>query len=186
MTPINLKKATMTLNNAPSFSRTALRLLAPLLALSALLVSGSAAAADEDRSGWGINLTPVLIFPKGEYRWGGGADPELKYTLDLGKAHLSAGARVGAYYAKNLFGVTAMPTLRMMVPAGDLEPYVAFGMGYGWLPKADHADVATMARLGVVYRFSAKLALGLEATVQEIHASKWRFPSVGSMMSFEL
>ena len=161
-------------------------LLAPVFAIASLLISDSAAAADEDPSGWSLNLTPVLIFPKDEYRWGGGADPELKYTLDLGKAHLSAGARVGAYYAKNLFGVTAMPTFRMMVPVGDLEPYVAFGMGYGWLPKPKHADIATMARLGMVYRFSAKFALGLESTVQEVHASKWRFPSIGSMMSFEL
>jgi hypothetical protein len=169
-----------------SFSRTAFQFLAPALAITSLLVSDSAAAADEDQSRWSINLTPVLIFPKDEYRWGGGADPELKYTLDLGKAHLSAGARVGAYYAKNLFGVTAMPTFRMMVPVGGLEPYVAFGMGYGWLPKAKRHDIATMARLGMVYRFSAKFALGLESTVQEVHASRWRFPSIGSMMSFEL
>lgn len=169
------------------FPRLARRALLPILGLASLLVSDSAAAADdEDRSGWSINLTPVLIFPKGEYRWGGGADPELKYTLDLGKAHLSAGARVGAYYAKDLFGVTAMPTLRMMVPVGALEPYVAFGMGYGWLPKTRHSDIATISRFGLVYRFSAKFALGAEATVQEVHASKWRFPSVGSMMSFEL
>jgi hypothetical protein len=176
----------MTQYETPLFSRTALQLLAPLLAIASLLASNTAAAADEDQSGWSINFTPVLIFPKDEYRWGGGADPELKYTLDLGKARLSAGARVGAYYARNLFGVTAMPTLRMLVPAGNWEPYAAFGMGYGWLPKPQRADIATMARLGLVYRFSAKLALGLEATVQEIHASQWRFPSVGSMMSFDL
>jgi hypothetical protein len=164
--------------------RTALRVLATILTVASLLVSDSATAADEDHSGWSINFTPVLIFPKHEYRWGGGADPELKYTLDLGKARLSGGARIGAYYARNLFGVTAMPTLRMMVPVGAVEPYVAFGMGYGWLPKPDHADIATMARLGLVYRFSKKVALGLEGTVQEIHASKWRFPSIGSMVSF--
>jgi hypothetical protein len=176
----------MTQYEGSLFSRNALRALAPLLAVASLLVSDSAAAADEDQSAWSINFTPVLIFPKGEYGWGGGADPELKYTLDLGKARLSAGARVGAYYAKNLFGLTAMPTMRMMVPVGDLEPYVAFGMGYGWLPKPQHSDVATMARLGLVYRFSAKFALGLEGTVQQIHASTWRFPSLGSMVSFGL
>lgn len=178
----------MTQRNFPLFSRAARHAVVPLLALTSLLVSDTAAAADDDadKSGWSLNFTPVLVFPKGEYRWGGGADPELKYTLDLGKAHLSAGTRVGAYYAKNLFGVTAMPTLRMMVPVGDLEPYVAFGMGYGWLPKPRHSDIATMSRFGLVYRFSAKFALGVEATVQEIHASKWRFPSLGSMVSFEL
>lgn len=182
----NERTHTMTHHHDQLLSRTALHTLTPILTVAALLVSDSAAAADEDHSGWSLNLTPVLIFPKDEYRLGGGADPELKYTLDMGKARLSAGARIGAYYAKNLFGVTAMPTLRMMVPVGDLEPYVAFGMGYGWLPKPSHADIATMARLGLVYRFSAKFALGVEGTVQEIHASKWRFPSIGSMVSFDL
>lgn len=174
----------MIYDNLESLSRGACQALRALLA--SLFVSHSASAADGDQSGWTINFTPVLIFPKEEYRWGGGGDPELKYTLDLGKTQLSAGARVGAYYAKNIFGVTAMPTLRMMVPIGALEPYVAFGMGYGWLPKHDHADVATMARLGVVYRLSPKFALGLEGTVQEVHASKWRFSSIGSMVAFDL
>jgi hypothetical protein len=176
----------MTHHQIPSLSRTARHALVPFLAVASLLVSDSARAADVDQSGWSINSTPVLIFPRGEYGWGGGADPELKYTLDLGQAHLSAGARVGAYYAKSLFGVTAMPTTRMMVQVGDLEPYVAFGTGYGWLPKPDHSDIATMGRLGFVYRFSAKFALGLEGTVQQIHASKWSFPSIGSMVSFDL
>jgi len=113
-----------------------------------VLMLPAVAAAREDKSGWSINFTPVLLLPGRNYRFGGGADPELKYTLDLGGARLSAGGRVSSYYAKNLFGVTVMPTLRLMVPLGPVEPYVAFGVGYGWLPDVGHADIATMSRLG--------------------------------------
>ncbi len=186
------------------------RAFGPALVLAALLFPGTAAAEaaaaddavvdkaaasaasdgtaqdDAARSPWSINFTPVLIFPKDEYRWGGGADPELKYTFDLGGVYLSAGGRVGAYYAKNLFGTMAMPTLRVMMPIGPVEPYVSAGAGYGWLPKLEHQDFAAMARLGTVVRFSKKFALGLEGTLQGINGSDFLFPSVGSMVSFEL
>jgi hypothetical protein len=159
-------------------------LCGPMLALAVLLLPGLAAA--QNKSGWSINFTPVVLFPKDEYRFGGGADPELKYTLDLGGARLSAGGRVGTYYAKNLFGVTVMPTLRLMVPVGPVEPYVAFGMGYGWLPRNGYADFAMMSRLGVVFRFSKSFAIGLEGTVQKLDGSNFRFPSFGSMLSLDL
>lgn len=156
------------------------------LAATLVLLAPDTAAADDDRSGWSLNLTPVLVLPKGDDRVGGGADPELKYTLDLGGAHVSVGARVGVYYAKNLLGVTVMPTVRLMVPVGPMEPYVAFGMGYGWLPKLDHEDIATMSRVGFVYRFSERFALGLEGTFQKLDNSIFRFPALGSMLAIEL
>ena len=159
--------------------------LGPILALAVLLLPGAAAAL-ENKSGWSINFTPAVFFPGDGYRFGGGADPELKYTLDLGGARLSAGGRVGGYYAKNVFGVTVMPTLRLMVPVGPVEPYVAFGMGYGWLPDTGHADFATMSRLGVVVRFSERFAIGLEGTLQKLDHSDFRFPSLGSMVSIDL
>jgi hypothetical protein len=164
----------------------------------ALLVSARAEAAADamavhaaapttvDHTGASFNATPVLIVPKDGQHWGGGADPELKYTLDLGWARVSGGARVGAYYARNKFGITAMPTLRLMVPVGALEPYVSAGIGYGWLPKDSHADFATMARAGFLYRFSKRFAVGLEGTLQALHGSDFRFPSIGSMMAFDL
>jgi hypothetical protein len=159
-----------------------------ILVLAVLLLPSLARAQEgpRNKSGWSINLTPVLLFANDDYRFGGGGDPELKYTLDLGGARLSAGGRVGAYYAKNLFGMTVMPTLRLMVPVGPVEPYVAFGMGYGWLPKDDHGDFASMSRLGVVFRFSERFALGVEGTVQKLDNSAFRFPSFGSMISFDL
>jgi hypothetical protein len=152
----------------------------------ALLLCPAVAAARDDKSGWSINLTPVVMLPHRDDRLGGGADPELKYTLDLGGARLSAGGRVGGYYAKNVFGVTFMPTLRMMVPVGPVEPYVAFGMGYGWLPDSGHTSIATMSRLGVVFRFSERFAIGVEGTLQKLDRSAFRFPSFGSMMSIDL
>lgn len=161
------------------------RVLAPALALALLGAPGVAHAA-EDRSGWSWNFTPVLIPPKGDDRLGGGVDPEVQYTLDQGSARLSAGLRIGGYYAKNLFGVTSMPTLRLTVPVGPVEPYVAFGMGYGWIPEADAEGVATMSRLGVVFRFSEDLAIGVEGTLQNIEGTEFRFPSLGSMVSFDL
>ena len=160
--------------------------LGTVLVLAALLLSAHVAAAEENHSGWSMNFTPVLILPKGNDNFGGGVDPEVKYTLDLGEARLSAGGRVGTYYAKNLFSVTAMPTLRVTVPIGPLEPYAAIGLGYGWLPEAGNSGVATMGRLGFVYRFSERLAIGLEGTLQQIEGSSYRFPSFGSMMSFHL
>jgi hypothetical protein len=167
---------TMTRINLPSIA---------LFICAALALPAVASAADR-KSGWSINFTPTLMFPDGGRRLGGGADPELKYTLDLGGARLSAGGRIGAYYAKNELGVTAMPTLRLMVPVGPVEPYVAFGMGYGWLPNVGHADIATMSRLGVVFRFSERFAIGLEGTLQKLEHSAFRFPSLGSMVSIDL
>jgi hypothetical protein len=141
------------------------------------------AALEGKYTGWSLNLTPVLLAPRDEYRLGYGADPELKYTLDRGAVRLSAGLRVGAYYAKNLFGITAMPTLRLLVPVGPVEPYVSVGMGYGWLPKLEHSGIATMSRLGIVFRFSESIALGVEGTVQRIERSAFEFPSFGSALS---
>jgi hypothetical protein len=43
-----------------------------------------------------------------------------------------------------------------------------------------------MGRLGFVYRFSERFAVGLEGTLQQLDGSSYRFPSVGSMMSFHL
>jgi hypothetical protein len=183
-----------------SFGRLSSSALGSLFALT-LLSSAPAAAAEQaspavhasapagtrtDHGGWSFNATPVLIVPKDGHRWGGGLDPELKYTLDLGRARLSGGGRVGGYYAKNQFGVTLMPTVRLMVPLGAIEPYVAGGVGYGWLPKTDHADLTTMARAGFVYRFSKSVAIGLEGTLQELRDSTFRFISIGSMMAFDL
>jgi hypothetical protein len=181
----NLSTFTFTFASIARASRHALGpLLAPILALALLLLPRGAAA--EDHSGWSFNMTPVLLLPKNEYRFGGGTDPELKYTLDLGGARLSAGGRVGGYYARNQFGVTVMPTVRLMVPVGAVEPYVAVGLGYGWLPRTGHADVVTMSRIGFLYRFSKSFAIGLEGTVQSLDGSDHRFPSFGSMMSFDL
>jgi hypothetical protein len=99
---------------------------------------------------------------------------------------LSVGGRISGHYAKNLFGFTAMPTLRVMVPIGPVEPYASLGMGYGWLPESGHNHVATMARLGVVFRFSENIAIGAEGTLQKIYDSGYDIASLGSMMAFKL
>ena len=194
-----------TIHSVATLSRHA---LAASLALATLIVPGIAAAQEdgpsaiqsvtpgedkshgssiltrsEDHSRWSMNFTPVLLMPDGDYRFGGGVDPELKYTLDRGGVRLSAGARVGGYYAKNLFGITAMPTIRLAVPVGPVEPYVSFGMGYGWLTEIKHSDIATMSRIGVVFRFSESFALGVEGTIQKIERSEFRFPSFGSAVA---
>lgn len=164
--------------------RASLGLLGSTL-VATLLVTPNVARAEEDHSGWSLNFTPVLVAPHHGYRWGGGADPELKYTIDRDGARLSAGLRVGGYYARNLFGVTVMPTLRITVPVGRVEPYASFGMGYGWIPKESQEDIATMSRLGIVFRVSKKFALGLEGTLQRIERSEFRFPSLGSAITFD-
>jgi hypothetical protein len=164
------------------------RALGPLLALAVLLLPGLAAAVDRagNRTGWVANFTPVVLFARGDYRFGGGADPELRYCFDYDRVRLSAGGRVGAYYARNLFGVTAMPTLRLTVPIGPVEPYAAAGMGYGWLTESGHADLATMGRFGSTYRFSRRFAVGLEGTYQRLNGSNFRFWSFGSAVAFNL
>lgn len=154
--------------------------------VAAALLQPMAAAAVDNHAGWSLNFTPTLIFPKGEYRFGGGVDPELKYTYDLGGLRLSAGGRIGGYYAKNLFSVMAMPTLRVTVPIGPLEPYAAVGAGYGWLPDRGHGDFATMSRLGVVFRFSESFAIGVEGTLQRIYGAGFEILTLGSMMSINL
>jgi hypothetical protein len=152
----------------------------------ALLSFPSAAVAAEHGAGWSLNFTPVVVLPEHGHDVGGGLDPEVKYTFELGEARLSTGARVGGYYAKDLFGVMAMPTLRLTVPIGSFEPYASFGAGYGRIAQDGHQDVATMSRVGFVYHFSERLALGIEGTFQEIEGSPFRFPSFGSMMAFDL
>lgn len=169
--------------SAAALSRRAPR---AIVVLAALLLSTHVAAAEENHSGWSVNFTPVLILPSGDHRLGWGVDPEVKYTLDLGEARLSAGGRVGAHQAKNEFSVTMMPTLRVMVPIGRVEPYAAVGLGYGWLPETGDDGLATMARLGFVYRFSARFAIGVEGTLQRLDGSRHQFPSFGSMVSFNL
>ncbi len=160
-------------------------MLASFVAWVGLALPDSA-AAQQDESGWSLNFTPVLVPGNERYDFGGGADPEIKYTLDLGGALLSAGARTAGYYAKNLFGMTVMPTLRVTVPVGPVEPYAAFGLGYGFIPKISHGDFATMSRPGVVFRFSDSFALGIEGTFQKLDGSIFRFPSFGSMVSPDL
>jgi len=162
----------------------AARAFAPALALAALIAPTSAHAA-ETHSGWSWNFTPVLILPKGGHNVGGGIDPEVQYTLDQGAVRWSAGLRVGGYYANDLLGVTTMPTARLAVPLGPVEPYVSFGAGYGWLPKAREDGLATMSRLGILFHFSDSLTLGVEGTLQDIYGTDFRFPSFGSMLSFD-
>jgi len=156
-----------------------------LLALALLLVPALAAAVDPgNKTGWVANFTPVLVLGNGDHDLGGGADPELRYCFDLGGVRLSAGGRVGLYYAKDVFGVTAMPTLRLTVPVGRFDPYVAAGLGYGWLTELGHSDLATMARGGFVYHFGKRFSAGLEATYQKLDGSALEFWSFGSAMAF--
>jgi hypothetical protein len=76
-------------------------------------------------------------------------------------------------------------TLRITAPVGRVEPYASFGMGYGWIPKEGEEDIATMSRLGVVFRVSDSLGLGLEGTLQKVERSEFRFPSLGSAITFD-
>lgn len=162
-----------------------------LLVLSAVLTPRVARAADpvdgtKSYARWSLNMTPVLLPRSNGYRVGGGVDPELKYTDDRGVVRLSAGFRMGGYYAKNRYGLVAMPTLRITVPVGPVEPYASFGMGYGWILDGSHQDIVSMSRAGVVFRICRSLALGIEATFQKIDNSDFRFPSLGSMIAVEL
>lgn len=186
------------MTNHRTFVSFGTRALGSMVALSLLLspranaaeedltVHAEARAVDQAHSGWSFNATPVLIFPEAGHGWGGGADPEVKYTWDLGWGRVSGGGRIGGYYATDRFGVSAMPTVRLMVPVGAVEPYASAGVGYGWLPETGEADVTTMARAGFVYRFSKTFAIGLEGTLQQQQGSAFGFPSVGSMMAFDL
>ena len=150
-----------------------------------LFNSGVTLAGDQ-HIGWHFNFTPALVAPKDGYDLGGGVDPEVRYSFGVAGAYLSCGARTGAYYAKNLFGTMVMPTARLTIPIGALDAYVAFGSGYGWVPKLEQSDVARMYRGGIIYHFSEKLGLGVEGTQQEVIHSDFRFFSLGSMVSFGL
>lgn len=163
------------MEHAKTLESRAVHLFGPTLAMAALLLLPGLAQATPNKSGWSINFTPVIMLPDADSRLGGGADPELKYTLDLGGARLSAGARVSGHYAKNLFGVTVMPTLRLMMPVGPVEPYVAFGMGYGWLPSVGYGDFATMSRLIASSKTPRPIlyALGQGAGTQAIVLLPW-------------
>ena len=167
-----------------SIARVRFGFLLPALAVALILIPKEGRAAD-DYSGWSLNFTPALIGPRDGYGWGGGVDPEVKYTIDRDGARLSAGLRVGGYYANDLFGIMAMPTLRITVPVGRVEPYAAFGMGYGWIPEEDAEDIATMSRLGIVFRVNQRLGIGLDGTLQKIERSEFRVPSLGSAVTFD-
>jgi len=152
----------------------------------ALLGLHAAAPAAGNHTGWEFSMTPVLIAAQDGYGLGGGADPELRYTRDLGDSRLSAGWRIGAYYVRNRVGVTATPTLRLTVPVGDFEPYVAMGMGYGWIPESGEEGMATLSRAGFTFRFNRRFTVGLEGTAQRIEDTEFFFPSLGSMVSIDL
>jgi hypothetical protein len=151
-----------------------------------VIIFQTATMAAENYSGWGLNLTPVIVAGKKGHDLGGGADPEVKYTLDMGGPRLSAGLRIGVYYAQNQVGIISSPTMRLTVPVGALEPYAALGMGYGWIPEKGEDGIATMSRAGIVYRFKPNLAIGLEGTAQRIEGTNFSFPSIGSMVAFNL
>lgn len=159
----------------------------PGAALAAESASASTLNQTPTRSytGWSLNFTPAVIGPKGGHGWGGGLDPEVKYTVDSGAARISAGLRVGGYYANDLWGLMAMPTLRVTAPIGPVEPYAAFGLGYGWLLERSDEGIASMSRLGVVFRLSERFTLGLEGTLQQIARTDFEFASLGSMVAFE-
>lgn len=57
--------------------------------VGALLLTPKMVRAEDDHSGWSLNFTPALIAPHHGYGWGGGTDPELKYTIDRDGARLS-------------------------------------------------------------------------------------------------
>ena len=175
-----------TLDTSAPIASISPRAAAPMLALAIALLVPHAAAAQDNRSSWSLNMTPVILLPTSDFHFGGGLDPEVKYTLDLGDLRVSAGGRFATYYAKDQLALSAMPTLRLMVPIGPVEPYASVGLGYGWLPNDRHLGLAAMGRLGFVYRFSANFAVGVEATLQQVDGSRLRFPSYGSMMSFDL
>lgn len=136
--------------------------------------------------GWSLNFTPVIVPSGNGYRSGGGFDPEVKLTFALKALNVSGGIRVGGYYAKNLFGWMAMPTVRLTLPIGKFEPYAAFGQGYGRIPKLNYDDIASMSRLGFFVHVSEKWGLGIEGTYQKIDGSNFEFSSYGSMVSFDL
>ena len=76
-----------------------------------------------------------------------------------------------------------MPTARLTIPVGPVEPFVSFGMGYGWLPKIQYSNIATMSRLGIIFRFSESFAFDVEGTIQKLEASNFAFPSFGSAIA---
>lgn len=142
------------------------------------------AGSEDCCGGWRFNLTPAIVSQGGEYGLGGGVDPEVRFAAARRGGYLSIGARVGAYYARNLFGVNAMPTLRVTIPVGSLELYSAVGVGYGWLPKIGGSDRAEMYRAGFYHHFSKSFGIGAELTYQDIARTNFQFLSLGSMLSF--
>ena len=92
-------------------------------------------------------MTPVLVLPEDEYRFGGGTDPELKCTLDLGGARLSGGGRVDVETVSDLrapltVAADAMATAHDEVAGLDSSGYA----GSIRRPFEEYVDIVADAR----------------------------------------
>ncbi len=158
----------------------------------AALAFAPAASAQEERDtpafranrGLNIGLGPVILFPTDSGPAGGGLLVDGRYGIPLGPTILGPGGRLSGYLLSQRFIGTAMPTLRITLPAGPFAPYVLGGLGGGWVSNPSEGGAALMGGGGLMIHFGRIVAVGAELTYQTITGTEYRSLAVGPAITF--
>lgn len=145
---------------------------------------GDSAAMSANR-GLRLGLGPILLLPSrsgGPY--GGGLGLDGRYGIKAGPTVLAPGGRLSGYVLSSRFIGTAMPTFRITIPIGPFAPFVVGGIGSGWISNPADNGLALMGGGGLMIHFGRIIAIGAEATYQEIRGTEFRSVAIGPAITF--
>lgn len=163
------------------------RLLTALTLAAAVMTIPSVASAQEEgdstamraNRGFRFGFGPAILFPTDGGPYGGGLVLDGRYGIKAGPTVLAPGGRLAGYLLSERFIGTAMPTFRVTLPVGPLAPYVLGGIGGGWLSNKSEGGLAWIAGGGLMIHFGRVLAIGAEATYEQITGTEYKALSVG-------
>jgi hypothetical protein len=134
--------------------------------------------------GFSLGLGPAILLPTDAGPVGGGLVLDGRYGIPAGPIIVAPGGRLAGYFISRRFVGTAMPTLRVTLPAGPLAPYLLGGVGGGGLSNPSEGGVALMGGGGLTIHFGSVLAVGVEITYQTITNTELRSVALGPSISF--
>ncbi len=170
-----------------------MRRLSTLAVVAAILALAPSALAQEEEhdtpafqanTGLKIGLAPVLLLPTDNGPVGGGLMLDGRYGIALGPTVVAPGGRLSGYLLSERFIGTAMPTVRLTLPAGPFAPYVLGGIGGGWLSNPSEGGPAFLGGGGVMIHFGRVVAIGGEITYQTIVGTEMQSLAFGPAITF--
>lgn len=135
-------------------------------------------------TGLHIGLAPLLLIPTDNGPLGGGLLLDGRYGIPLGPTILAPGGRLSGYLLSERFIGTAMPTVRLTLPAGPFAPYVLGGVGGGWLTNPAEGGAALLGGGGVMIHFGHVVAVGGEITYQTVTGTELKSLALGPAIQF--